>query len=747
MPIEPRRVAFALLATIIAVAPAAAQQKLLTLDDLSDPDRRVDFSGSPPSGFEWLGETHFLMRQTEPKTRATSWLRVEAATGKTASFVDAGKMEAALARIPGLGAAEAKRLAAGRPSVVDERRTAAVLTIAGDLYLYVFGSDSATRLTFDPGQEEVPSFSPDGSLVAFVRGGDLFAVDLPTQRERRLTTGGSAEVLNGKLDWLYQEEIYGRGQYRGYWWSPDSSRIAYLQLDERKVPTYTLVDDLTPHPKVETWPYPKAGDPNPLVRVGVVRLAGGAPTWADLSRYASIDLLIVSVGWLPSGERVVCGVQDREQTWLDLLSVDPASGEGRQLFRETTGAWVDAHDTPPPRWLKDGSFLWLSERTGYKHLFHYRADGTLVRQVSDGPWEVRALHGVDEARGLVYFAATERSVIGTDVYRVRLDGSGLTRLSSAPGIHSAVFSPGFTLYVDAWSNAVTPTQLRVHRADGSELRVIHEGKVPALAEYRLSVPEFLQVRTRDGFVMEAMILKPPDFDASRKYPVFQEAYAGPQSPTVRNAWGGTRAMFWQLLAQRGIVVWACDNRSASGKGAVSAWGAYRRLGEQELSDIEDGLTYLKEQGWADPSRIGISGWSYGGFMVTYALTHSKSFAMGIAGGSVTDWRNYDSVYTERYMLMPQHNPEGYDKSSPRLAAKELHGRLLLVHGTLDDNVHLGNTLQMAHELQQAGRPFRMVLYPRSGHGVTAPRLAKDLRAVELEFIEETLLGRSCPGSR
>jgi dipeptidyl-peptidase 4 len=746
MRITAPHVAFALLATAIAAAPAASQQKLLTLEDLSDPDKRVDFSGSPPSGFEWLGETHFLMRQTDPKTRATSWLRVEAATGKAAPFIDAAKMEAALARLPGVGAAEAKRLAAGRPSVVNERRTAAVLTIAGDLYLYTFASESATRLTFDPGQEEVPSFSPDGAFVAFVRGGDLYAVDVATQRERRLTTGGSAEILNGKLDWVYQEEIYGRGQYRGYWWSPDSSRIAYLQLDERKVPTYTLVDDLEAHPKVETWPYPKAGDPNPVVLVGVVRLAGGAPTWVDLSRYASSDILVVSVEWTPGGDKVVCGVQDREQTWLDLVSVDPASGQGRVLFRETTRAWVDAHDTPPARWLKDGSFLWLSERTGYKHLFHYRADGTLLRQLSDGPWEVRALHGVDEGSGLVYFAATERSAIGSDVYRIRLDGSGLTRLSSAPGTHGAVFSPGFTLYVDSWSTAVTPTQVRVHRADGSELRLIHEGKVPALAEYRLSKPEFLQVKTRDGFAMEAMILKPPDFDPSRKYPVFQETYAGPQSPTVRDAWGRSRG-FSQLLAQRGIVVWACDNRSASGKGAVSAWSAYKRLGEQELQDIEDGLAHLKAQGWADASRIGISGWSYGGFMVSYALTHSKSFAMGIAGGSVTDWRNYDSVYTERYMLMPQHNAEGYDRSSPRLAAKDLHGRLLLVHGTLDDNVHPGNTLQMAHELQQAGKPFRLALYPRSGHGVTAPRLAKDLLALTLEFIEETLLGRAPVGAR
>jgi dipeptidyl-peptidase-4 len=246
------------------------------------------------------------------------------------------------------------------------------------------------------------------------------------------------------------------------------------------------------------------------------------------------------------------------------------------------------------------------------------------------------------------------------------------------------------------------------------------------------------VPTRDGFLMEAMIIKPPDFDPKKKYPVYQHTYAGPHAPQVRNAWGGTTYLFHQLLAQHGIVVWICDNRSASGKGAESAWAAFQRLGESELADIEDGLAYLKKQPWVDAARIGISGWSYGGFMVSYALTHSTSFAMGIAGGSVTDWRNYDSIYTERFMRLPENNPEGYARTAPRLAAKQLAGRLLLLHGTMDDNVHVQNTLQFAYELQRAGKPFELMLYPRSRHGVSDPLLVRHMRQAMLDFVLRTL---------
>ena len=472
--------------------------------------------------------------------------------------------------------------------------------------------------------------------------------------------------------------------------------------------------------------------------------------WVDTNRYAGTETLIVSVDWTPDGKQLSYQIQDREQTWLDLNVSNPSSGSSKRLIRETTKAWVNPNGGPT--WLKDGSFLWFSEGSGWKHVYHYDSDGKIVRPVTNGFWEVRVLHGVDASTRWVYFSGTERGPLGLDVYRIKLDGGPLQRLTLREGTHTALFNPSFTHFVDTWSAVDTPPQLRLHQSDGTEERVIDHNPVPALAQYRLSKPEFLQVKTRDGFVMEAMMIKPPDFSPSRKYPVYQHAYAGPapggQSPIVRNAWSGTTFLYHQLLAQKGIIVWLCDNRSASGKGAQSTWPVYKNLGELELRDIEDGLAWLKEQPYVDQARIGLNGWSYGGFITTYALTHSKTFAMGIAGGSVTDWRDYDTVYTERYMLMPQHNQEGYTKAAPRFAARNLSGSLMLIHGTMDENVHMQNTMQLTYELQQAGKPFELLLYPRSRHGVTEPALVKHLRTAMLEFTLRHLApaasGRAAP---
>jgi dipeptidyl-peptidase-4 len=722
-----------MLASLLPAA-AAAQQRVLTLDDIYDPDKKVDFEGNPPRGLAWIDDAHYLWPKTDSRG-GTEMLEVEAVTGKAEPLFDVAKVEAVLGTLEGVSREEAKRIAHERSFTFNGKRTAILLTIGDDLYFYDLLIHRAVRLTRSPGKKEEASLSPDDARVAFVRGDNLYVVEVAARRERALTSDGSPDVLNGKLDWVYQEEIYGRGTFRAYWWSPDSTRIAFLQLNEKMVPRYPIVDDTPYHPEAEVYPYPKAGDPNPAVRLGVVSSRGGTPRWIDTDRYGA-EHLICGVSWTPDSRQVVFQVQDREQTWLDLDFASTADGRARTVFRETSKAWVD--NPGSPRWLSDGTFLWSSERTGFRHVYHYGADGTLIGQVTDGRWEARTVHGIDE-HGWVYLSGTERSPIGGDVYRVHLDGSGFQRLSSAPGTHTASFNPSFSYYIDTWSNAVTPPQVRLHRADGTEVRVIDANPVKALGEYRLSKPQFLQVRARDGFVMEALILKPPDFDPVKKYPVYQQTYAGPHSQSVKDAWTGTSGMYNQLLAQKGIVVWICDNRTASGKGVESTWPAYLRLGETELRDIEDGLGWLKSQGFVDGTRIGINGWSYGGFMVGYALTHSKSFAMGIAGGTVSDWRNYDSIYTERYMRTPEHNPEGYRRTAPRWAAKDLHGHLLLMHGSIDDNVHLQNTSQLAYELQKVGKPFRLMLYPKSGHGVTEPALVKHLRATMLEFIEQTLI--------
>ena len=711
--------------------PAAGQQRNLTIDEIFDPQQRVDFDGRPPRGLVWLDNDQYLERAHRSDAGESPLVRVDAATAQREPFFDRALMEAALSAFPGIGADDASELSRQATHLMDPARTAILVEFTNDLYHYDLETQRVSRLTRSREPEQYPSFSPDGRFVAFVRDRDLHLVDVDHRREYPLTRDGSSAVRNGHLDWVYQEEIYGRGNFKGYWWSPDSTRIAYLQLDGSDVPSYPVIDHIPYHPELEDWDYPKAGDPNPVARLGIVRSSGGETTWVDTAGYAPSQPLIVDVGWSPDSRRVVFQVQDREQTWLD-LNLATWSGETTRLLRETTEAWVNVNG--PPTWLADGTFLWLSERTGWKHLYHYAAEGDLIRQLTDGAWEVRQVHGVDAAGELVYFSGTERSHIGRDVYRVRLDGNGLTRLSESPGTHHARFNPGFTRYIDTWSDITTPPRVRIHAADGNELRVVDANQNTPLRDYRLAPPEFVQVHNRDGFVMEAMMIKPPDFDPARRYPVYQHVYGGPHTQRVRNAWSGSTYLFWQLLAQHDIVVWVMDNSTASGKGAVSTWPVYQNFGELELRDIEDGIAWLGEQPYVDAARIGIEGWSYGGFMVTYALTHSRSFAMGIAGGSVTDWRSYDTIYTERYMRTPQNNPEGYRRSSPRFAAADLSGALLLVHGATDENVHMQHTLQFAYELQKAGKTFDMMVYPRSRHQLGGLDLEKHRHLTMLDFV-------------
>jgi dipeptidyl-peptidase-4 len=729
-----------LVAFVLQITPLAAQTRALTVDDLYDPQRRIDFSGGAPSGFAWLSDTHYVWAR--PATGGVDWVKVEAATGQTGPLFDAPKMRAAFAALPGLRAEDVERLPHALDLEMNAMHTAALVSLGRDLYYYPFDSERAFRLTFDPDEEEEFSFSPDGRQAAFVRRNNLYVVNLEQQRqEKQLTTDGTGQILNGKLDWVYQEEIYGRGNFKAYWWSPDSTRLAFLQIDDRPVPEFTVVDHIPARLEVEEWDYPKAGDPNPLVRLGLLRVIGGDVQWVDLSKYSALEFLIVSVSWTPDSSRVVFQVQNREQYWLDVNAVTTSAATPNTIFRETTKAWVDP--IGPPAWLKDGSFLWLSDRSGWRHVYRY-VQGAPPQQLTKGEWDIRAFHGIDESGGWMYFSASERSHIGVDVYRARLDGTGMTRLSSRAGTHRASFSPGRSLFIDSWSDIQTPPQVRLHKADGGEVRVLHESRIPQFANFTLSKPELVQVPTRDGFVMEAMLIRPVNFDPSRKYPVMQFTYGGPGASSVRNAWGGTTAMYYQLLAQNGIAVWVCDNRLASGKGAQSQWPSYKNFGELELRDVEDGLAYLKKQPWVDPTRIGIDGWSFGGFMVTYAMTHSTSFAMGIAGGNVTDWRLYDSIYTERFMLMPQNNPEGYARSSVLAAAKNLHGVPLLIHGVIDENVHAQNTLKFTYELQKAGKPFRLMLYEKSRHGVTDPDLVKHMRQMMFDFTVEMLGGSRSP---
>ena len=383
--------------------------------------------------------------------------------------------------------------------------------------------------------------------------------------------------------------------------------------------------------------------------------------------------------------------------------------------------------------MKDGSFLLPSERDGWRHLYHFAADGKLKRAVTRGPWEVRKLDRVDEPSGWVYFSATKDNPIAVNLYRVKLTGGEPRRLTSGSGEHRVRISPKANLFVDYHNSHDAPATARLLRTDGASARTLDTNPVYALEEYDLGKWELLHIKTPDGFVLEAALLKPADFNPSRRYPVWFTTYGGPHAPVVRDAWQGGRLRY-QGLANLGFLVFQVDPRSASGKGACSTWTAYRQFGVQELADIETAIRWLTAHSFVDAARIGMTGHSYGGFLTSYALTHSKLFAAGVAGAPVTDWHNYDAFYTERYMNTPQENPEGYKRTSVVKAAGQLHGRLLLIHGIMDDNVHIQNSLQLIRALQRADKDFEFMVYPNDRHGIRG----RHYQRLVLDFMRRTL---------
>lgn len=703
--------------------PEQRQRNKAITPELLASQNAPNFAGTPVSGLTWLDDDHYL------QTKGGKLLKVEALTGKSQPFHDVAKLAAGIASLPTVSKQRAQALAAAPLARLNPQRTGLVFDADNDLYYCHIDGSGPVRLTKTPGAKELVSFSPDGKFVAFVSNNNLHVVDIATRTVRPLTTDGSDQISNGKADWVYFEEVFNRN-HRAYWWSPDSARLAFLRFDDKPVPRFTLVDPLARRQTPEVTAYPRAGDNNPLVKLGLVTVAGGDPVWTDLGGYSESATLLVRAGWLPDSKAAYCYVQDRAQTWLDFCTVGD-KGELTKLFRETTKAWVD--DPGPPTFLKDGSFLLPSERTGWRHLYHFAPDGKLKGPVTSGAWEARTLHQVDEANGWAYVSGTRDSHTGTNLYRVKLDGTALERLTTAQGDHRVSLNPKGTLFIDTWSDPQTPTQVRLYRTDKSLARTLDTNPVPVLGEYKRGTYERMQIKTADGFELEASLLKPPGFDAKKKYPVWFMTYAGPHAPTIRDAWGGGRLRD-EMLAQLGYLVFRCDPRSASGKGAVSTWTAYKKLGVQEMKDIEEAIAWLTKHPYVDASRIGMSGHSYGGFMTAYALTHSKLFAAGIAGAPVTDWRNYDSIYTERYMQTPQENPDGYNSTSVVRAAANLHGKLLLLHGLMDDNVHAQNSHQLVAALQRAGKDFEVMFYPVDRHGLRG----RHYERLQLDFMKRHL---------
>ncbi len=702
----------------------------ITLEGLAHPQKRVAYVGNPTTRLEWAPDGSLVETKAD-KGQASLW-RVDPQTWEKKPFFEGDRLVKALVAA-GAKEGAASRAFSAQPTWSPDRK-ACVVGIEEDLYYVDLAKAEAKRLTTTPGSEDEASFSPDGTKVAFLRGNDLYVVTVADAKETRLTTGGSETVFNGRLDWVYQEEVYGRGDFKAFWWSTDSSKLAYLSLDETQVPVFTLADDRSQPQKLLQARYPKAGDPNPITKLGVVDLQGHTTWMAD--PYAGKETLIVQVSWTPKGD-LIAAYQDRVQTWLDLRRFTGTAST--TLIREESKAWQER--LPLPMWLPDGGFVWESDRSGFHHLYRYGKDGQLRNAITSGDWDVKHVHGVSADGKKVYFDATARSPIGLDTYVVPVEGMGkqgkdLKQLTQARGTHRVRWNKDFSLFLDTWSNAEMPAKQALFHAAGNQARMIDENPSPMLKDLKLGTLKFQKVPTRDGFPMETMLVLPPDFDAKKKYPVFQHIYGGPAAPQVKDAFG--RDLLWfHFLAQQGYVVWVCDNRSASAKGNA-AFGIYKRMGEQELQDQLDGLKWLEQQGWADMSRMALEGWSYGGYMTAYGLTHSKAWKIGFVGAPVTSWKLYDSIYTERYMGLPSENKDGYESTNLCAHAKDLAGKILIMHGTLDDNVHPQNTIQFIDALQKGGQDYDLRLFPGSDHGPRAPWQIWNRQKAMWEFLQKNL---------
>ena len=609
----------------------------------------------------------------------------------------------------------------------------------GQLWYYSLDTGTAVQLTSSPDASEDPKFSPDGKRLAYVRKHNLYVHPVSGEEgERPLTReekdkdknkDGEKEkednILNGEVDWVYAEELAVRSNF---FWSPEGREIIFLQMDETRVPAYPITDWLPTHPRVEQEKYPKAGDSNPSVRLGVVGSNGGKARWIKLTD--NDDTYVPRFGWIREGW-AWAEVLNRKQDAMDLYFIDAKSGKwGKVLTESAPDAWVNVNDDF--RILKSGDrFLWTSWRDGHTHIYLYSfnaqdpmaADAKLEHQLESGDYEVIAISGVDEASGTVFFTANKGDPRQEKLFSVKLDGSGLQSLSSEAGGNAGNYAASFAddgrHFVETHSATLTPPRISVC-ASGGPCHKIWEGR--SLADYDPIVPKALEFKADDGTVLYGYLTLPRHAEASQKssIPLIVNIYGGPAAQTVQNSWGGTTALFHQILANEGFAIFSVDNRGTPNRGKKFSAAIRLQSGPVELKDQLTALDQLYAQvPQLDRTRASIWGWSNGGSMTLYALTHSDRFKAGISVAPVTNWRNYDSIYTERYMGLPKDNGSGYDDSIVS-AASSLHGSLLLVHGTSDDNVHLQNTIQMTDALIKAGKQFRLMVYPNKTHGIAGP---------------------------
>lgn len=695
----------------------------------------------------WLSDGRLLMYDTLQGPAERKMEIIDPATGARKAALDMGK--ALLSLHVALGG-EPSGAVLPWPEGFDAAGTKALYVFGGDIFLLDLPSAQFVRITRTSSEETSASLSPDGKHVAFVRENDLYVYDVSGSLIRRLTSDGSGSRLNGRFSWVYWEEIFGHKDI-AYWWSPDSRSVAFLQTDESMVSTMTFTDFQPYQPRILTQRYPKAGGATPRVRVGIVSADGADVRWMDLpdSSYE----YITGVDWLPASEKIAVQTMNRAEDRVDLFLVERGTGKATNILTETDDAWMNMYK---PFFLKKRpEMLWISDRSGYAHIYRYRLDGTLLGQLTTGQWSLRPfgsraiyeespILAVDEKKGCVYFSASEHSSLEQHLYRVPLEGGSLVRLSHAEGFHRASFSSDARFYLDASSNVQTPPALSLNRATGEKVLILSPARVEALSHFSMRYPSFFTIAAPDGFPLPAQMSTPSDFDVSKRYPVIVYVYGGPGNSSVLDEWNANdwseSIYFDQVLLHSGYLVFSVDNRSSASIGKVFEKSIKGQMyGDVELHDLLSAIRWLKAQKYVDTNRVGIWGWSGGGMYTLLAMTRTKEFASGIAVAPVTDWHYYDAKWTELQMKRPEDNPEGYQKTSSVLHAKDLHGRLLMVHGTYDDNVHPQNSQAFLNELIKAGILVDVMIYPMRKHTLDDAPARIHLYKTMLDFWKRNLL--------
>ena len=644
-------------------------------------------------------------------------------------------------------------------------------------YYYVYNLDDQSLTPIAPrdaGFQMFAKFDPAGDRVAFVRNRNLFVVDWATGAETALTTDGSeGAIINGTFDWVYEEEF---GLRDGFAWSPDGRYIAFYKLDESDTRAFAMTDFRTRYPTYERFRYPKAGEVNSEIKIGVIDMTqvdaaqDGQPqairyfdtqTWDPgldpAAEATDPHEYLAHMGWTPGpdGEsRVWMFRLNRNQNQLDLLYGNPATGGITTVLEEEEETYIDV-EGQKLQYLDDGEhFVWMTENPGYMHLHLYRNDGVLVGPITQGEWEVTGFHGIDEESNTAYFTSTEASSIERHLYRTEVsfephDTAALpTQITSATGTHRIDMSTDLRYYIDTHSTVAQPPATTLHRADGTQLAVLesNEALIDTLARLDVPTPEFTQVPAADGTPLNAYVIRPSDIDPSQEHPLLMYVYGGPGAQTVMNQWGGSRQLWHTYLAEKhGVIVASVDNRGTGGRGKAFQDVPYQQLGQPEARDQIAAARHFADEPFVDGDRIGIWGWSYGGYMTLMSLLYEngpETFATGVSVAPVTDWRFYDTIYTERYMAPPQQNEQGYMRGAPLNYADRLQAdqNLLLVHGDFDDNVHYQNSAQMVDRLQAANKQFEFMAYPGRDHGISGGVTRLHLFTMITDFIGEHLVG-------